>query len=107
MSVFSVPVTIGVDEERITKEIENNVENRVVENVTNDIRKVMFSKNYYGHEDDEPLRKMVHDRIDKILDGNKDLIIQEAAKQLAIKMARSKAAKEACKDVVDKIKRGE
>lgn len=31
MSVFSVPVTIGVNEEEIAKEIRKNVEDKVVE----------------------------------------------------------------------------
>lgn len=38
MSVFSVPVTIGVNEEKIAKEISKNVEDRVVENITKEIK---------------------------------------------------------------------
>lgn len=107
MSVFSVPVTIGVDEERIAREIEKNAEDRVVENITNEVKKVMFSDDYYGHRDDEPLRKMVRNRIDKLLDDNKDLIIKEAAVNLADRMARSKAVRETTKEVIEKIKKGE
>lgn len=34
MSVFSVPVTIGINEEEIANEIRKNVEDRVVEKIT-------------------------------------------------------------------------
>ena len=37
MSVFSVPVTIGVNEEEIAKEIRKNVEDKVVEKITKEI----------------------------------------------------------------------
>ena len=37
MSVFSVPVTIGVNEEEIAKEIRKNVEDRVVEKITKEM----------------------------------------------------------------------
>jgi len=36
MSVFSVPVTIGVDEEKIAKEIESNVEAQVVRKIADE-----------------------------------------------------------------------
>ena len=107
MSVFSVPVTIGVDEKRIAEEIEKNVEDRVVENITKEVKRVMFDKDYYGREAARPLRKMICEQIDKILDDNKDLIIKEAAACLADKMSRTKAVKEATNDVVEKVKKGE
>ena len=107
MSVYSVPVTIGVDEKRIAEEIEKNVEDRVVENITKEVKRVMFDKDYYGREDARSLRKMICEQIDKILDDNKDLIIKEATACLANKMSRTKVVKEATKDVVEKVKKGE
>ena len=41
MSVFSVPVTIGVNEEEIAKEIRKNVEDKVVEKITKEIKGVI------------------------------------------------------------------
>lgn len=46
MSVFSVPVTIGVNEEEIAKEIRKNVEDRVVEKITKEIKGVIYKKSY-------------------------------------------------------------
>lgn len=39
MSVYSVPVTIGVDEKRIAEEIENDVEHQVVNSITKEVKK--------------------------------------------------------------------
>lgn len=103
MSVFSVPVTIGVDEERIAKEIEKNVEDRVVENITNEVKQVIYKTNYYNKETNEPLRKIVESQVRKVIQVNEEAIIREAAKYLADKMARSKAAREATKEVVEKV----
>lgn len=107
MSVFSVPVIIGVDDERIAREVEKTVEDRVVENITKEVKKVMFDKDYYGREDNKPLREMICEQIDKILDDNKDLIIKEAVNRIADKVGRSKAVKEATKDTVERVRKGE
>ena len=48
MSVFSVPVTIGINEEEIAKEIRKNVEDRVVEKITKEIKEVVYAKSTYG-----------------------------------------------------------
>ena len=105
MSVFSVPVTIGVDEERIAKEIECNVENRVVDKITEDVKKVMFERrSYYDDrcDDPAPIRRMVREEIVKILEDNKDVIIEAAAKELAEKLSRTKAVKEVAVEVAKK-----
>lgn len=103
MSVFSVPVTIGVDEEKIAREIEANVEAKVVANITKEVKKQMFREDYYygKKEDPEPMRNMIKAQINRILEKHEDLIIQEAAKLLCEKMARSKAVKEAIAKVVE------
>lgn len=44
MSVFSIPVTIGVNEEEIAKEIRKNVEDRVVEKIPRKLKR-LFTKN--------------------------------------------------------------
>ena len=60
MSVFSIPVTIGVNEEEIAKEIRKNVEDRVVEKITKEIKGVIYKKELYGsRETNEPLCRMI------------------------------------------------
>lgn len=44
MSVFSVPVTIGVNEEEIAKEIRKNVEDRVVEKLPKKSKKLFIKR---------------------------------------------------------------
>lgn len=100
MSVFSVPVTIGVDEERIAEEIGGNVERQVVKTITEEVRKKMFSHNYYQ---DDPLDAMIKNEVGKIVDSHKDQIIENASKMLCEKLSRTKAAKEAVQNVIDQI----
>lgn len=100
MSVFSVPVTIGVDEEGIAREVRENVESQVVAKILDEVKKQMFKARYvrYSNEDQytdpEPLRYMIKDQIHNILIEHQDLIIKEAAEILADKLARTKAVKE-------------
>lgn len=53
MSVFSVPVTIGVDEEKIVKEIENNVEAQVVNKITEEVKDIIYKKRSYYDRDEK------------------------------------------------------
>lgn len=104
MSVFSVPVTIGVDEEKIAKEIESNVETQVVNKITDEVKEIIYKKRtYYDRDVNEPLREMVIEEVHKCIKLNEELIIQEAAKELVNKMARTKVYKEAVKEAAEKI----
>ncbi len=105
MIVFSVPVTIGINEEEIAKEIRKNVEDRVVEKITKEIKGVIYEKSTYGSRDtNEPLKRMVRMQIGEILENNESVIVQEAAKALADKMIKTKAVKEAIKETIEKVK---
>lgn len=105
MSVFSVPVTIGINEEEIAKEIRKNVEDRVVEKITKEIKEVVYAKSTYGSRDtNETLKRMVRMQIGEILEKNESVIVQEAAKTLADKMIKTKAVKEAIKETIEKVK---
>lgn len=100
MSVFSIPVTIGVDEEKIAKEIHDNVEEKVVDKITSEVEKIIFDKgSYYRRDSDEPLRNMIKFNISEILRKNEDKIIKLAADSLAEKLSRTKAVKEVAIEV--------
>ena len=105
MSVFSVPVTIGVDEERIAREIENDVENRVVNKIYDELKKIMYKNRYYDGAPDihnpEPLRDMVRHEITKVIQDKEDVIIEAAAEKLADKLSRTKAVREMAKKVAE------
>lgn len=106
MSVFSVPVTIGVDEDRIAKEIEKDALRQVVEKITTEIEKNIYASGYYGKidkNDSSPLRHMIERKVSEVISDKQDVIIEEAAKVLADKMYKSKACKEAMKKVIEEV----
>ena len=104
MSVFSLPVTIGIDEEKIAKEISNDVKSQVINKIVEEVKNTMYNTSYQMYRSDynEPLRSMIESNIVDLLKENEATIIKEAAKLLYERMARTKIVKEAIKEVVDK-----
>ena len=109
MSVFNVPIVIGVDEEAIAREVKENVESQVVAKILDEVKKQMFNPRYIrngdgeAYTDPEPLRYMIKAEIHDILNKHQDLIIKEAAEILADKLARTKAVKEKAKLITEKV----
>ena len=102
MSVFNVPVVIGVDETKIAKEIEAEAKSMVFNNITEEVKSIMYSQSYYGRNaSNEPLKNMVKGEIARIIDDKEEEIVEVAAKLLADKMAKTKAVKEAIAKVID------
>ena len=103
MSVYSVPVTIGVDEDKIAKKIEEDVERKVVEAIIEKIEDIIYNKPYYGSKtkSDAPLRDMVKTLVEKTIMEKTDDIVRLAADILADKLSRSKVVKEKAAAVVE------
>jgi len=104
MGVFSVPVTIGVDEQRIAKEVESNVEKQVVEKITYEVKRVIYGRRYYNstefdEKDLSPVREMVKDAIDGILEKHEQEIVDAAVDKLADRLFRKKATREKAEKV--------
>ena len=98
MATFSIPVTIGVDEEAIAREIEKDVKNQVIRNIGDKVESIIYKENYsyYRSEktkDDTPLRNMVERAVKDVIDEKTDLIVNIAAEKLADKLSRQKAVK--------------
>lgn len=103
MSVYQVPVVLGIDEEQIAKEIERNVEQQVVNKIAKAIEDTIYDqRNYYGDKK-EPLRQMVRTEIMSFLEKHETLIINTAAEKLADKLSRTKAVKEKAAAVADEV----
>lgn len=89
-------IAISVEDEKIVKKVEETAENQIIQILTDRVEDVISEK--YGwcrnNRDYTPLKNMVSEQIQKILSENKDLILSEAGKILANKLARSKAGKE-------------
>lgn len=109
MAVFNVPVVIGVNEEEIAKQIENEVRGKCIASINEEVKKIIFKeeRDYYRTRNvtysDAPLRKMVEREIEKTIDIHKDKIIEMAADKLADKLSRSKAVREKAAEVAEDV----
>ena len=103
MSVFNVPVVIGIDEEEIAANVAKNVEDRVVKSITEAVSEIIFNKRGYYGTQDEPLRRMVEREIEKKIIEKEDIIIEAAATKLAEKLVRTKAVKERAAKVAEEV----
>lgn len=103
MGAYSVPVVIGVDEEKIAKAVENDVERQVINNLTQMITKSIFRKrNYYSDKYDDPsmIIEMTKEEVNRIIAAHEDEIVHGAIDKLADKLARTKVVKEAVAEAV-------
>lgn len=104
MSVFNVPVTIGVDEDKIAKEIESEVKEKVFRNIGDKVEEIITDSYRSRHSSNPyytPLKNMVERAIKDVLTEKEDMIIDLAATKLADKLARSKAVKEKAKEIAE------
>lgn len=100
-----VNVAFDFDDKRIADSIEDQVHKEVVDNITEEVKKVIFEKKWgyrkcYDDNDSAPLKRIVEDRVSEILEENKDIIIDGAIKLLAEKLCRMKQVKEAVGELV-------
>ncbi len=90
-------IAISIEDEKIVKRVEETAEKQIIETLTDRVENVISEKRgWYGkaERDYAPLKNMVSEQIEKILEENKAFILSEASKILADKLARSKAGKE-------------
>lgn len=88
-------IAINVEDEKIIKTIEQKVESEVIKMICSKVEDIIYQRSYWGtnNKDMSPLRNIVNKKVDEILKGNKDYILAEAAKILADRLLRTKAAK--------------
>lgn len=106
MSVFSVPVTIGVDEVEIAKNIEANVEKQVISQIKKDVEGTMYGRygsHLYAYDNETPIRSMIRGEVVRILEHDREKIIKLAAETLAEKLSRTKAVKEAAAETAKDV----
>ena len=86
---------INVEDEKIVQTIEQQAERQVIGMICSKVEDIIYQKSYYGtnKKDISPLRNIVNKKVDDILKENKDFILAEAAKILADRLLRTKAAK--------------
>ena len=105
MSVFSVPVTIGVNEEEIAKGIQKNVEQQVIDKITKEVKENMYRKTYYSgkYDDPEPMKRVIKSEIEKIVREHENDIIELTCKMLADKLSRTKVVREAAGKTAEEV----
>ena len=87
---------ISIDDDQIKKTIENNVRSQVLAEIKKDCMKQLIGNdNASAYQYSQKIKDMVNDNIKSFLEENKETIIKEAVNQLAEKLSRTKAAKEA------------
>ena len=89
-----IQLAISVEDEKIVKRVEQTAEEQIIDRITKKVEGIIYEKRFYGSDtSDEPLRRMVREQIEKVIEENKETILDAASKHLADKLARTKAAK--------------
>lgn len=95
-----VQFAISIDDDKIKRNIENNVEKQVVNKIKGDCMKALVGKKSITNCDyTQKLKEMVDDNIQNFLAENKDEIIKIAAD----KLSRTKAVREAVNKSIEEF----
>lgn len=96
-------IAIHMDDERIKEQVATKAEKEIMANLTREVGCVIFEKDSYGGYynsrgnkkgyNENRLSDWAKNRFVEFLDNHKDEIIAGAAKELADRLARSKAGK--------------
>ena len=85
---LSVPISIPIDKEEIKAEI--------LGRIASEVNKVLYREMGWSREQDaEPLREMVREEIRRMIEENRNTIIDVAAKEVMRRAERRRAVREA------------
>ena len=100
-------IAFDFDDNRVRNVIEKQACEQVINKLSKDIEKALAAEasGYYYKRSKvgDGIAAIAKSRVDRIIDDNKDIIIQEAAKQLADRLMRTKAAKNAVEAAVKEL----
>ena len=91
-----VQFTISIDDAHIAKLVEDKAAIVLTDEVIKVVKKTVGDGSYWG----DGMSKQGLEEVTKFLEANKDYIIQEAAKEIANRVMKSKKSREA---VIDKV----
>ena len=98
-----VQFAVSIDDNAITEHVTKNAEKEIIKDLKQQVANRLFESGYYRSNADperDPLNEWAKNEIiNTFLDENKDKIISEAAKELAVKLARTKAGKAILEDL--------
>lgn len=90
---------ISIDDEAIKRNIEESAKKRLVQELAEDVKGIVFGRDRYGRCGEPNM--WVAERFDKFLEAHKDEIIELAVNNLASRLVRTKAAKEALGKILE------
>ena len=100
-----VQFAIGIDDEAIKKRVEESAEKQIVDRFYKDFTLSLRKDYWASHNVDSGIREkcnaLAKEAVDNIIEKHKNEIIEEAAKILADRLLRTKAAKEMLENVVE------
>ena len=86
-----VQFTISIDDEHIAKLVEDRAAKSLEDEVIKVVKKTVGDGSYWG----DGMSKQALEEVTKFLEAHKDYIIQEAAKEIATRVMKSKKNKDA------------
>lgn len=93
-----VQIGVCVDDDAIARGVQQSAEKEVIKMICEKVESVICGKYGYSYsrinkDDLTPLRNIVEQKVDEIINENKQYILDSASKILADRLARSKAGK--------------
>ena len=98
-----VQFAIGIDDNAIVKNVTENAEREIINDLKQKVANRIFQRNYYSKNADpdrDSLTDFAKGIITSVVEENKDAIIEKAAEHLAKCLAKSKKGKE----ILDNLK---
>ncbi len=100
-----VQFAIGIDDDGIRRRIEESAEKQVLEDISTTVKDALFERRWGGGYErySYVVREMAKEKVNEVIEENKEYILEQAYKLLADKLARSKAGKA----LLDELKESE
>jgi hypothetical protein len=95
-----VQFAIGIDDEAITKRIQENAEKIITQKIQQDVERCSFETDYYGNATNR-LKYAAETMFKDWLESHKDEIINRAVEVLVSNMMKTKAVKTAINNVLE------
>lgn len=92
-----VQFAIGIDDNAIVKNVTENAEKEIINDLKQKVANRIFQRGYYtknADPDRDPLTDFAKSIITSVVEDNKDVIIEKAAKHLAERLSKTKKGKE-------------
>ena len=94
---------VDLDSERLKNQIAAQAEQQVIKTITDGVKKELFGMDYYGRPCSRDVAEWVHEKVGELLLNNRSEIIEQASKELADRLYRSKNVREAAGDIAKEV----